>query len=840
MSQKHELLLPVGNLEMALAAIHNGADAIYLGVPGFNARGRSRDFQLSELREMIETAHLYGVKANLALNIVIFENEFVELVPLLERIIELKPDAFIVQDLGLACLLRQMAPEQVIHASTQMTVTNADAIALLEGLKIKRFVLGRENSLQEIEKIAQATDRELEVFVHGALCVSYSGQCFTSESIGGRSANRGQCAQSCRFSYELLVDGEVRDLDGRKFLVSPQDLCGLDEIPRLKELGVASFKIEGRLKSTDYVATAARSYRRALDQAEQGLPLAGDEKEKLRRQMAVSYSRGFFPGWLHGVSHQNLVSGAFSAHRGLFIGEVAGLLKSGFILKTDREIELENGDGLLWVMGEQEQGGPIYDVRKDSAGRYRVEFSWETEIGPQFLGAKVYLNHDRDLKNEVGKSWQDRQRQKRIGVSLWAQMKLGEPLKLRISDGKHVVEGSTASALVLARTAGLGDDFLREEFSSLGGTVFFAREIQIQRSSEDPMFLSHKELKELRRQVCEELAGRRKSQTIDGFSVNLRKPPENTLRVSAASEGSQKSRPKLNLLLRDREQVQDLVQYVRRGALDPKGLNWVVLDFEFGRDFENSLGELRAGGIRSGIATTRILKPGEYVHLKAIARLQPDVILVRNLGALHYFRSIPDMKSDLIGDFSLNVANHWTAEYLLGKGLQSVCASYDLNRQQLSDLLKSSPAEKIEMTIHQYMPSFHMEHCVFASCLSDGNSYRDCGKPCERHRVELRDQFDHGHFIKADQECRNTMFNAVSQTALRYLPEWQELGLGAVRLEALFERGEDLLIKVVTYQKVLAGETTIDVALQRLGVVEKYGLGEGAVARIKEYRSLKK
>src|SRR5579885_2367839 len=203
-----ELLLPVGNAEMALAAIHNGADAIYVGFPGYNARGRSVDLEVQELKQIIDTCHLHGVKVNLAFNIVIFEDELAKVVPLLEQILPLKPDAVIVQDLGIARLLRRMAPHQTIHASTQMTVTNPDAIALLEDLGIRRFVLGRENSLKEIELIRAQTDKELEVFVHGALCVSYSGQCFTSESIGGRSANRGQCAQSCRFGYELYVDGE--------------------------------------------------------------------------------------------------------------------------------------------------------------------------------------------------------------------------------------------------------------------------------------------------------------------------------------------------------------------------------------------------------------------------------------------------------------------------------------------------------------------------------------------------------------------------------------------------------------------------------------------------------
>ena len=310
---KHpELLLPVGNLPMAIAAIHGGADAIYVGVPGFNARGRTQDLSITELKELIDHCHLYGVKVHLAFNVLVFENELATAAEILKEIIPLGPDAFIVQDLGLVQLIREMAPHMRIHGSTQMTVTNDEAIHLLEDLSVQRFVLGRENSLDEIKLIRKGTERELEVFVHGALCVAYSGQCFTSESLGGRSANRGQCAQSCRLSYEMYVDGEKRDLGDKKYLVSPQDLCGIEEVPALIEAGIDSFKVEGRLKGPEYVASAGVNYQRAI---------RGEKYSTA--DMATSYSRGFFSGWLHGVDHQRLVEGSYSAHRGQEIVERA-------------------------------------------------------------------------------------------------------------------------------------------------------------------------------------------------------------------------------------------------------------------------------------------------------------------------------------------------------------------------------------------------------------------------------------------------------------------------------------------------------------------------------------
>ncbi|MBC7370488.1 MAG: U32 family peptidase, partial [Bdellovibrionaceae bacterium] len=329
--KRPELLLPVGTKDMALAAIHNGADAIFMGVPGFNARGRSHDFQIEEVKDIIDTCHLYGVKVNLAFNILIFQNEIPAAVEVLQKILPLKPDAFIVQDLGLVRLIRQMAPHQRVHASTQMSISNAEAIQWLDDLGIQRFVLARENSIKEIQAIKANTDKELEVFVHGALCVSYSGQCFTSESIGGRSANRGQCAQSCRFSYEMHVDGERKDLQGKSFLVSPQDLCGISEVPSLMAAGVDCFKVEGRLKTPEYVATAARNFDEAISAAQSSQEL--EHPVYMKKQMASAFSRGFYPGWFHGVNHQDLVEGTFSSHRGFEFGIIKAV--TGNALEVD-------------------------------------------------------------------------------------------------------------------------------------------------------------------------------------------------------------------------------------------------------------------------------------------------------------------------------------------------------------------------------------------------------------------------------------------------------------------------------------------------------------------------
>lgn len=838
-----ELLLPVGNQEMALAAIHNGADAVYVGFPGFNARGRSVDLEIESLRELIELCHLYGVRVHLALNILIFPEELDRLISALSQVLPLKPDALIVQDLGLASLIRRMAPTQVLHASTQMTVTNHEAIALVEDLNFQRFVLGRENSLPEIKQIKEATSKDLEVFVHGALCVSYSGQCFTSESIGGRSANRGQCAQSCRFSYELWVDGQKRQLLDKKYLVSPQDLCGIAEIPQLMDIKVDSFKIEGRLKSPEYVASSAQEYRKAIDRHAGHHELTADEVEDSKRRMATTYSRGFFPGWLHGVDHQRLVNGVSKSHRGHRIGTVLSAMRNSLTLTIDPTIELFPGDGLLWVTGDGEDGAQIYTVSPQSAGRVKVEFGNHVDLSSQLKGAQVYLNHDAAQKRDLYRSTHDKHALKRIPVDVSVVAEIGTTLKATMTDGTFTVTVQGKSSVESAKKQAVSDEFIREELGALGGGVFKLNKFSIARATTTPLFYPHKELKEIRRELTAALEKLRRENRVWRDETLLM--PEAKVRdwnrnQQKGSTDSQPKNAKLNVLLREKGQVEDLIEAVKAGQIRRDRLDCVILDYEFGQDYETSIEALKLAQIRCGIATTRILKPKEYTHFIRIERLAPDVVLIRNLGALHYFTKVKPFSGELRGDFSLNVSNHLTANYLLEKGLSSLTVSYDLNSDQVTALLKTADARRLEITAHQYMPAFHMEHCVFAAFLSTGSSFRDCGKPCEKHRVELKDEFGNRHQIKPDPECRNTMFNAVAQSAARYVNGWQSLGLGAIRYEALYERGDELANKITGYQDLLDQKKTPEQIISQLQLLETYGLGEGSIGRTREYQSVKK
>lgn len=812
MRNNPEILCPVGDLNMCLAAIHNNADAIYVGVPGFNARGRSTDHEFETLKEMIELCHLYNVKVNLAFNILIFENELKKVTELLYKLIPLAPDAFIVQDIGLLKLIKKICPEQIVHASTQMTVTSDEAIELLNDLDIKRFVLGREVSINEMKQIRANTEKELEVFVHGALCVAYSGQCLTSEALGGRSANRGQCAQSCRFDYDLFVDGSKQEKLDKKYLVSPKDLCGLEHVNELVDIGIDSFKIEGRLKGPAYVASTANSYYLA----KKGQLSASDIKTK-SQEMAQTFSRGFYPGWLNGVNHQELVDGHFANGQGLEIGKVVST--TPLQIKLDKEQELSNGDGISFLKNggiHNTFGGNIYNIKKISPSVIEINLGKKFNIKNIVKNMRVFLNKNNYLENKLHSTYLDKQQHKKIKINIEISISLSKHIKLRVweNDINSIFEFDSDYIISEVSEDKQVQTQIEKEFNKLGNTPFQISTISVK--GDLNVFIPPAILKKVRQKTISEYIeykSKRSSPLIKKIS-SYKEESNNDNNLNIKTETA------LTVLIRSFEQLKDFLNQYDQENIK---LDCVYLDYEYGKDYRSSIELVRNSNLKAFIATTRILKPNELHHLNLILRLNPDGILVRNIGALNYLKK-NKYQGILRGDFSLNITNHLSGNYFIDKGLESITSSYDLNELQLQNFINLFPANCIELTIHQYMPEFHMEHCVFAAFLSNGTSFKDCGKPCEKHQVEMKDPYGNFHVLKADQECRNTMFNQTPQATISQIIGWVDQKIKLLRLEALNESGTEFFRKVKIYNDFINKNINIDDVKKSLGVLEKYGI----------------
>ena len=825
MSAPHrpEIMAPIASWEMCQAAVHNGADAVYVGAPSFNARGRTPDFTPAELKLIIDYCHLYGVRVFVAFNVLIFERELATAEALLRELLPLGVDAFIVQDLGLARLIRALAPSQAVHASTQMTVSCAEAIALTAELGIERYVLAREVSISEMARIRARTDKELEVFVHGALCVAYSGQCLTSESSGGRSANRGQCAQSCRLPFDLIVDGRQKPLGDKRYLLSPQDLCGLGDVARLVETGIDAFKIEGRLKSPEYVAATVRNYRAAAERAAAGQSL---DIEPRLQELSLTFARGRFNGWYDGVNHQRLVDTRIARPSGVYLGQVSAAAASGIEVRTDAM--LAPGDGVVFYQFEREfeRGGIVFSARRTAPGLLKIRLGEEFSTDGVSAGMEVFHNSSSLLDTQLRRSYYERQRRRRIPLRAVLTGGAGEKLRLELTDdaGRRA-EAQSDAFLAPAHSSPLTYDDAFAELSALGGTAFVLESLTYNVAGR--VFVHNRELKRLRRAAVREIMRARTTGPQCAITA------ENALaRLSHSSDAAPAAppptAPALNVLIREEAQL---------AAIAGQRIGCVYLDYEYHRTYDHSLEAVRALGLRCGIATTRILKPGELGHLQYIEKLKPDLILVRNLGALQYFQA---RGFELAGDFSLNAANSLSVSWLLGKKLARLSPSYDLNQRQLLDLAAAVPAVRLEITVHQYMPAFHMEHCVFAAFLSSGSSFRDCGRPCERRRVELRDPHGTLHPLKADAECRNTMFQGKPQSAARLIPALLERGVRSFRIEALGETPAELRTKIAAYAAVIHDCADPHSIFSKLGIIERYGVTEGQLFNERVYRDRKK
>ena len=871
--KRPELLAPAGDWECARAAVENGADAIYFGLERFNARMRAKNFTQADLPALMEFLHRRGVRGYVTFNTLVFANELGDAEDYLRGIIAAGVDAAIVQDVGICRMIRALSPDFSIHCSTQMTITSAAGVAFARELGAQLVVLARENSIADIAAIRTAdagraatplaaahatpgaersprpTALPLEVFVHGALCVAYSGQCLTSESLGGRSANRGECAQACRLPYDLISDGVQVPLGDRRYLLSPQDLSGLEVLPDLVRAGVASLKIEGRLKSPEYVASITRVYRTALDKVMAELwagcphpanasansrgegtpPTSQFDPTAARYELEMSFSRGLSTGWFRGIDNQKLAHARFGTKRGVFLGEVTRVQNESVSLRTAAPIK--PGDGVVFDAGkpdEREEGGRVYQVQENREGEITLRFGdGDLDWRRIRVGQLLWKTNDPALDRAVRATFEGGQLRFKRPVSLEVHGRVGTPLTVIANDGHgHTVKIESALPLALAEKQPLTTERLREQLGRLGDTPFSLGEFKS--FLEGDAIIPVSELNRVRREAAAAL---------------------DALRAAPQRWTTQEYRkPEIKIQKPENEHDAELIAVIRLpeqlDAAWSAGVRTLYCEFENPKHYRDAVTRFRElqaseSAARSTnsdlpspvdaprasiwVAPPRIFKPGEEWILQQVRSANADGYLVRNYDHLAFFAA--DRKR---GDFSLNVANPLTAGYFLHHhGLERVTASYDLNIVQLEALLRAAPAAWFDLTIHQHMPMFHMEHCVFCAFLSKGKDYRDCGRPCDTHRVALRDRVGAELPLKADAGCRNTVFNNRAQTGAEYVSHLIALGARSFRVEFVNESADEVMRTLTRYAQLIRGEISGAELWRELKLINQLGVTRG-------------
>jgi putative protease len=842
-----ELLSPAGDFDCARAAVENGADAVYFGLRvGLNARSKAKNFALEELPEFMDYLHLRGVQGFVTLNTLVFPSELDLLEKSVRAVVLAGVDAAIVQDVGAARLIRAIAPDFPIHASTQMSITSAEGVAMAARLGICRVVLARELSIEDVCRIRDLTALtpapsqrasgtvELEVFVHGALCMSYSGQCNASYGMGGRSANRGSCAQQCRLPYELICDDEVRDLQDRKYLLSPSDLSALDLVPRLIAAGVSCLKIEGRMKPPEYVASATRQYRRAIDEGMAGRVLQPPPEQLL--ELESPFSRGLSHGWLAGRNLQ-IVDGRNSANRGILVGKVASV--RGERVSVELVAPLRRGDGIAFpsVLGEvHDQGGRVYEifarsepVKEAQAGQVELAFGRDAVALDRLRpGQEIWKTDDPQIDRRLRQTFAGGAARRRVPLDVIVEATVGGKLRVIARSGTGAeCKVESEKPLEEAQRHPLTAGVLREQFGRLGASVYELRELdaRIEGRPMGPLSV----LGQLRHEMVRLLD----AAAVARPAPKLRPRPDVScckmdLRVSLSEdhgpivdglggpsyewdESLATRSPTWHVLCREWMHVEELLNL---------GVTSIIGDFAELQYCGRAVRMARERGAEIYLATPRIQKPGEEAHFEKIADAKPDGMLVRNFGGVAFCsqRQIP-----FVADMTLNAVNQWTVGWLHELGARRVTAAYDSDRRRLVELAEAAPWSELEVVVHQYIPLFHTEHCIFdtevggrrngepaspllltksgisplattasAVALTPDEEARQsqrraapCSFACMKHEVRLKDRMGVEHPLQSDACCRNTLYHAQPQSFFDHVAELRRRGVRHFRIELL-------------------------------------------------------
>lgn len=800
-----ELLAPAGSREALAAAVENGADAVYLAGNRFGARAYAENFDEAGLREAIRYAHLRGVAVHVTVNTAVDDTELSGLADYLRFLEDAGADAVLVQDLGVARLAREVAPGLPLHASTQMTVHNLAGVRALEDLGFSRVVLSREMSLAEIREICAESNIEIEVFAHGALCVCYSGQCLMSSMIGGRSGNRGRCAQPCRLTYELVDENgqEVTNGAAGKYLLSPRDLKIIDLLPELIGAGVASLKLEGRMKRPEYVAVATAAYRGAIDRALSDKTDDAAAREEDRR-LAQIFNRDFTTAYLLKNPGREMMSDRRPNNRGLLVGRVVSYDAEEKRVRVKLTESLAVGDQAdVWV----KTGGRVTETvceLRDAKGR-EIErgFAGDEVTFPLSRAAhphdRIFCVYDSALTEEARASYTGAGK-RRIPVRLTVTAKVGGPFSVTASADGVRAEAKSEYICPKAEKRPLTKETLEKQMERMGTTAY-ALEV-LEADIGDGVMVPMSVMNETRREALSRLDEAR-------LSKIAARRAEIAARFSASEEKAKKdvyrkkkdSLPKLTVHADTPEKARaafeagaEVVLY-GGDAYD----HHLVTPEEYRTVWEFT----RAEGRCISLATPRILRerflPSLAPLLRTLSDAPADDVYVHHLGALRIVREYTDLP--VVSDFSLLAYNALAIRELADLGFSRATLSPELNFPQIEALTQKSVLP-VECIVHGRLELMVSAYCALGSFIGDVGSGA-CSAPCVKGKYFLKDRTGALFPVVTDAGCQMHILNAKVLSMLPQAGRFARLGAERIRIDGRYMTAREIGEIVRGYREFL-------------------------------------
>ncbi len=790
MSRKVELLAPAGNRESFMAALENGADAIYIGAQSLSARHYADNFSPEEIKDAIDQAHSRGVNVYVTVNTLIKDSEMDHAIDLIHELYIHGVDAIIVQDLGLLYLLREKMPDLPVHASTQMNIHNTESIRFLQETGVDRVILAREMNLDEIHTLKKNTGMDIEVFVHGAICFSYSGQCLMSSMIGGRSGNRGHCAQPCRRKYRLRNKGENVETDG-EYLLSTGDLCTATILPQLIEAGIDSFKIEGRMKKAEYVAGVVRIYRRLIDRYMED-PENYFVQDSELEELTQLFNRDFSTGYL--IPGEKLLSIQRPYNRGMIAGEVIGYnrQRSSIRISLCETLRLKDGIGIEY--GCDDVGLIVYKMYENGKPVDKAKSGSVVEIPSDHVlkSGTVYRTMNNLLINDIRSTYMSPAKGRKVPVTIEVSAIVGEPLKIQVKDmDSNRVYVHSEYIIERARTKPTDKSQIEDIMKGLGNTIFEPENVIIK--SGDDIFIPLGQLKNTRNQAIRDLTDIRVKKWRRGsvLSEKYSQPVIESKHKKDTEKWIDNRDIYLSVLVNS---LQDMKNSIYAGvnriyfAIDSQhSLNTLNLD--------DMVQYAHSAGCSIYFHTPRITREDDMEMLHKIfsyASQKADGVLVSNPGT---FRIAKEFDLPVIADYPMNIFNTPSLKFILQKGACSTVLSPELTMEQIEDIAQNG---SVECIVHSKMTLIESECCVISDIFgSDG-----CKMLCRDAEFEIVDEKGYSFPLRFKSKCRTSLLNSRTLCMLDHIPDIIKAGVSGVIIDAR-DLDENLKKTVKLYRKVI-------------------------------------